>query len=347
MHAVKKVFIALASLVTIGAVALATVALISATSDDAAGGEDLAERYSTVELSTSDMVVDHEASGTVTPANSVSVGSPTQGLVVEIADLGDIVGAGDMIAVVDDQPVIVIEGNTPMWRTLTIGVEGADVEQLELALVGFGLDPSESVTVDTEYTSATADLVRDWQESVGAPATGTVGVNDIVILSAPMQVGSTATDVGMSVADGQEILLLESTRRVVTSDIAVADAAQLNVGDSVEIRLPDRSLLAGIVSTLTLPTDASVRSVTIELADPDGVAPTNGVTVSVLWSQTVAEQVVTAPADAFRRLEDGTYVIDVLSDSGTVAAIPITPGMQVGNRVEIDSAPADAQVIRP
>lgn len=347
MSLTKMISIALGGTVAVAATVVVAVSLSSASSDGDTAGENVPVEYSTAAATTGDLIIDYEATGTVGPSTSIPVEAPTQGLVLATADLGDVVVFGDIVAIVDDEPVVVVEGDTPMWRDLTVGDEGSDVEQLEQALVGLGFDPDGTVTVDAEYTSATADLVRDWQESVGAPDTGVVGLNDIVVLPSPMRVGSIGAQVGESVAEGQQILVLDSLEQVVTANIAVADAAQLRVGDSVEVRLPDRSTLDGTVSTLTLGSDLTVRTATIEFAEPDGTAPPNGVTTTVLWSQIVAEGATTIPADAFRRLESGAYVIDVLGESGTVTAIQITPGVQVGNNVEVAGVPIDAQIIRP
>ena len=83
-----------------------------------------------------------------------------------------IVIEGDTIARIDEVPVIALEGELPMYRTLSEGDEGVDVEQLEAALVRLGYDPDGTVTVDEDFASQTEAMVERWQEDLGVDETG-------------------------------------------------------------------------------------------------------------------------------------------------------------------------------
>ena len=65
---------------------------------------------------------------------------------------------------------------------------GPDVQQLEEALVALGYDPKATVTVDEEFTAATQEMIRAWQEDIGAQVDGVVDLGEAVFLPGPAQV---------------------------------------------------------------------------------------------------------------------------------------------------------------
>jgi multidrug efflux system membrane fusion protein len=300
----------------------------------------------TVAVDNRDLVIEHEVVGRLAPAASLDVASPAEGTLLTVADLGSVVSAGAILAVVDDRPVVVLDGDTPAWRELSVGSEGVDVEQLEAALVGAGFDADANVTVDEEYTSATASMVEEWQESLGADPTGIVGRGAVVFLESPMRVESTTVDVGALVAVGDVLVGLASLDRVATADVAVADTLDLAIGDAVSVRLPDRSTLQADVGSITAGTDTSTRSVTVDIEESESVIGLGSSDVDLSWSETVALDVPTLPSGVFRRLENGTYVIDIVGDGG-IEVLVVELVRHVGSRVEVSGVPVDAQVLSP
>jgi len=150
------------------------------------------------------------------------------------------------------------------------------------------------------------------------------------------------------------------------SEVPVADAADLAAGAPIAIRLPDRTMLDATVRSVTASTDASVRNVIVEIAgapnesaqDDSGqsdsaqdhsgqnesLAGLGDVEIDLLWSVSVADDVPTLPAGAFRRLDDGTYVVDIIDD-GELESVVVEPGRQVGTRVEVVGVPRGADVV--
>ncbi len=106
-----------------------------------------------------DLVIDYEATGSVVYEPAVAVTAPTGGTVTAIVAAGSVVGPSDVIARIDDVPVVWLAGAVPAWRAMSIGDVGTDVAQLETALAGFGYNSDGQVTVDDEYTWATASMV--------------------------------------------------------------------------------------------------------------------------------------------------------------------------------------------
>ena len=78
---------------------------------------------------------------------------------------------GDVVAWVDNQPAVLLYGDLPVWREMREDTEGPDVLQLETALAALGYDETGSMTVDEAYSAATAAVVEEWQEAIGAEDT--------------------------------------------------------------------------------------------------------------------------------------------------------------------------------
>jgi peptidoglycan hydrolase-like protein with peptidoglycan-binding domain len=301
---------------------------------------------STVSVQRRDLSIGHEAIGTVEAASTLDVGSPTDGRVLSTAEPGTPVTPGTVIARVDDRTIVALGGSLPMWRDLSVGDVGADVAQLETALVDLGFDPDANVTVDDEFTDATAAMVRDWQGALGVDDSGSVLRSDIVMISEPMRTSSIVAGVGAAVDPDDPLVVLESERQVVATEIAVADALTFGIADPVSLELPDRTDLSGTVQSVTRGADDAVRSVVIEFDDSAQVPPFGGVTVNVNWDSTIANDMLTLPADTFRRLESGVYAVDVLDD-GSISAVEVQVGAVVGGFVEVFGLAEGATVVRP
>jgi hypothetical protein len=103
----------------------------------------------------SDMVAPY---GTLT-YRARSDGSPyavinrARGTYTKLPDAGDTVGCGDVLYRVDDNPVLLLCGSTPAYRSLSKGDSGPDFAELNTNLVHLGyatsaqLDPSSATTL--------------------------------------------------------------------------------------------------------------------------------------------------------------------------------------------------------
>lgn len=78
--------------------------------------------------------------------------------------IGDELAEGDVVVEVAGRPVIVLQGDLPVFRSLTPTLEGPDVRQLEESLVRLGLDPG---VVDGIYDTATESAVGELYRRAG------------------------------------------------------------------------------------------------------------------------------------------------------------------------------------
>ena len=135
----------------------------------------------------------------------VTLAVKAMGTITWLPDTGVTLQQGDTVAKVDEIPVILLYGSLPAYRSLSQGSEGADVAQLEGALVALGYDPDGEVTVDEEFGWDTRNMVRDWQEAMGLDDDGRVDPADIVIVPGPVTVGELTAAVGDGVQGGLRI----------------------------------------------------------------------------------------------------------------------------------------------
>lgn len=111
--------------------------------------------------------------GTVVSRRSISVPVPEvpEDLVPIVTRaapaVGQVVKAGSVLAEVSDRPVVLLQGDVPLYRDAHLGDEGADVESFQQALSSLGY----RVTVDGELGPATATAARRlWRDLDLRPA---------------------------------------------------------------------------------------------------------------------------------------------------------------------------------
>ena len=104
-----------------------------------------------------------------------------------------------MLYKVDGEPVTLMDGGTPAYRTLAPGItDGADVLELNRNLARLGFDP-DGIVVDDVWQAATTVGVELFQESLGETPTGTLAFGQVVFLPGPQLVSTVDGTLG---ADG-------------------------------------------------------------------------------------------------------------------------------------------------
>lgn len=176
------------------------------------------------------------------------------GVLTAAPDPGDPIGRGGVLYRVADAPVRLLLGSVPAYRDFGYGMsDGPDVRQLERNLVAMGFDPYHRITVDRHFSAATAAAIRRWEGSWGRPAyqrTGRLAQGEIVFLSAPLRVSELQVRVGGTVGPGTTVLTGTSTNRVVIAQLDTAQRSTVNVGDQVEVTLPDADPIRGRVTAV-------------------------------------------------------------------------------------------------
>jgi peptidoglycan hydrolase-like protein with peptidoglycan-binding domain len=165
--------------------------------------------------------------------DSVTVTGNAAGVVTEVAVSGETLEQGDVLYRVDGEPVVVMYGDIPAYRTmqdLDDNMTGDDVRQLEEALVALGYDPDLLATVDDEFTSYTETMVESWQEDLGVEEDGQVSLGDVIFIPGPSDILSVSIAVGDSVGAGQPIVTISTGDPLSGDDVRQLEEALVALG---------------------------------------------------------------------------------------------------------------------
>jgi peptidoglycan hydrolase-like protein with peptidoglycan-binding domain len=278
-----------------------------------------------------------------TPPPSSPPPDPGLGLVTWLPPVDSVVARGEPLFRVDNQPVVLLLGDLPLYRTLSTGVEGPDVRQLEENLSALGYT---GFTVDEAFTGYTASAVRRWQRSLGVSETGTVAPGALVYAGGEVRIDAHTLRVGD--AAGDEILTYTGTVPKVTAALPLSRQRFAAEGTEVAVALPDGGTATGTVeradeatveagdAAAALPGGEPMLAVTIAFPDRDELGEQQTGTVRVRFIAQQREDVLTVPVVALVALIEGGYGVEVLDGSAT-RYVAVETGMFARGRVEITS----------
>jgi hypothetical protein len=295
--------------------------------------------------------------GTLGYTGSYSVASQAQGTITSLPTVGQVVSQGQALYEVNATPVVLLYGSTPAYRSLSAGMTGADVAQLNADLVALGyatssqLDPTSDV-----FSSATATALKKLQGDLGVAKTGILALGDAVFLPSGIRVTAVSATLGMSA--GGAILTASSTTRVVTVALSALQQSKVKVGDAVTITLPDNRTTPGVVmsvgSVATAPSAGGTPTVNVEVAptDPGATGSLDQAPVQVSIVTATAKDALVVPVNALLALAGGGYAIETIDAHGAHHLLPVTlglfddaaglvqvsgPGVAAGERVVVPS----------
>ena len=122
-----------------------------------------------------------QASGTLGYAGTLELYDRLGGTFTWLPGAGALVARGGTLWRIDNQPVVLMYGSVPAYRTLQAGVsDGPDVAELNANLAALGYDPTGTIAVSQHFGEATAAAVRRWQSAEGLAETGHVELGRVV-----------------------------------------------------------------------------------------------------------------------------------------------------------------------
>ena len=257
--------------------------------------------------------------------------------------------------------LVVMYGGTAAYRTMTVGLEGDDVRQLEENLADLGYAGGEGFSVDGVFDDATAAAVSGWQRATGQDPDGMVGVTDIVFVAGPVRIGSWSqgVELGQQLTAGASLASLTvieapvdgrmSTTQRVVALVPLSDRDLVSEGIDVNVELPDNTDLAGTVTdinpspVLDDQTGENAVEVTILLAEPASEVWI-GATVDVEITETLIDDALVVPATALLALVEGGYAVEILAEDGSARLVGVETGLFVDGDVEVRSPELSAGV---
>jgi multidrug efflux pump subunit AcrA (membrane-fusion protein) len=271
-------------------------------------------------------------SGTLGFSGSYTVTGKGRGSVTWLPQAGHVVRDGWTLYKVDNgAPVVLLYGTVPAWRTLTEGMTGQDVAQLNADLVNLGYVTSSDVTaVGRDYFG--------WETKYGLEklqsARGATSPSGVLQLGAavfePGAIRVTATTASLGGPASGPILTATSASQVVSVKLDTSLESEVKAGDKVSVALPDGIRTPGVVTSIgkvaATSSTGSTVPVTVKLTHPKTAGGLDQAPVTVYVTTSVARNALVVPVTALQAQSSGGYAVDVVTGSRH-HLVPVTPGL--------------------
>ncbi|WP_111833058.1 peptidoglycan-binding protein [Actinomadura madurae] len=305
---------------------------------EAAAGH--APPLATAAVSRGDLVDTEKVDGTLTYGDSREVWAGASGVVTWAPEPGRTVKRGGTLLKVAGRPVTLMYGGSPMYRVLGNGDSGRDVRQLEenLKALGYG-----GMTVDDEFTGATETAVREWQDDRGLDETGRVDGSQVAFLGGAVRVREVKAPEGKRIAQGQPVLTVAGTKRVVHVDLDADKQDLAKKGAAVSVELPGGKTVKGKITDVggvaesTGSGQEKKTTVDVDISIGGGTGRLDEAPVTVELESERRKDVLSVPVEALLALREGGFGVEVVDAAGR-RLVPVEAGVFGGGRVEISGA---------
>jgi hypothetical protein len=264
-----------------------------------------------------------EVTGSLGYASNYSIVNQAQGDITWLPSAGQVISQGQQLYQVNGQPVVLLYGSVPAYRSLSDGISGADVKELNADLVALGYVSRSKLDPSSDYFGWwTRNGVEQLQAALGLDQAGTLQLGQAVFLPTAARITSVPQNVtlGGPAQPGATMLSASSTTRIVTIALDSALQSDVKVGDKVTIVLPHNVATPGVVSYVgsvaTVPSSGSnnTPSVTVDVTPTDPAATGNIDRAPVLVSITTAsaDNALVVPVTALLAQPADGYAVEVV-----------------------------------
>jgi hypothetical protein len=335
-------------ILVIGATVLvaAVIAVVAADpfaqSKAAKGAIDNSYPTSTGTVARRDLSSQTQLAATLGYAGNYSVVNQTQGTVTSLPNVGQVISQGQVLYRVSGQPVVLLYGTTPSYRSLSEGaswsdVTGTDVAELNADLVALGYATLAELPAGTdEFTWWTKQGVEKLQAALGVKQDGTLGLGQAVFLPGAVRVTSTSATLGAPAQPGQPVLSATTTARQVSIAVDADQQSEVKVGDKVTITLPDNQTTPGVIASVgtvaTAPASGSSNTsptvtVLVNPTNPAATGTWDQAPVNVTITTGTATDALVVPVTALMSQPGGAYAVEVVGTDGTHHLLAVSLGL--------------------
>jgi hypothetical protein len=290
-------------------------------------------------------------------SSSAAGGSSLAATFTALPSPGQVVRQGQSLYSVSGSPVALLYGAVPAYRTLSQGLSGADVRQLNADLVALKEATSSQLDPQSSYFSAaTASALASLQGRLGVTKTGSLALGQAVFLPTAARVTSVSATLGGPAQPGAQVLQASSTTRQVTAQLDATQQSDVTVGDRVAVTLPNNQTTPGVVTSVgtvaTTPSAGSGSSgssagsgsssgssgspgsgstptieVDVRPTDPSATGTLDQAPVQVTITTGTANNVLVVPVDALIAQASGGYAVEVAERGGGRRIVPVSLGL--------------------
>ncbi|RZU66116.1 multidrug efflux pump subunit AcrA (membrane-fusion protein) [Microterricola gilva] len=301
--------------VAVLAVVATVVVLLQPPREAVAGPK--AVNVETAVVTRGDLTEGFRAQGTLAYAAPREIGTALPGVVTGFPASGSIVGAGQELFRIDDQPVVLLHGDLPAWRAFSLGMtDGADVLQLERNLAALGFFDREP---DEEFAGSTERAVKNWQESLGLEETGAIELGRVVFAQGDVRIQAPKAAIGD--AGSAAVVSVTGANKEVLAFVDTAQQGLVAVGTKLTVTLPGGVQAGGTVVSVGAPVERDGGNgktmkvpVTVTLDDAAATANLDNVSVTIFLTQVKASDVLLVPVVALLARPGGGFAVEVVAD---------------------------------
>lgn len=288
-----------------------------------------------------------------TVGNGMSVGLPieAEGIVTWVSAPDTVLRSGDVVVEVAGRPVVLLVGETPLYRPLRqvarwerdeagtlLGAQtGPDVAQLQQFLLDEGFDDAKRLTVDDVFGPSTERAVKAWQKSVGHPATGIVDSSQMLFMTTELLLQT-------QLIVGQDFAPIEATGTSTILHVIGSTSLREFFPEGAQVDARPNDPLVGVVtrsSRITVGESNDIRQL-IEITIEDSTPSELGQSVQIIGTITRATDATTIPVRALVATSSGGWQVETGSGErvgvelvDVVTTTAIVNGLEEGDEVVV------------
>lgn len=263
-----------------------------------------------------------------------------RGTYTELPEVGDRVACGGVLYRVDEEPVLLLCGAVPAYRSLREGDAGHDVRQLNRTLQVRGAGGT--------FTAKTEKALAALQRRRGARVDGSLALGDAVFLPEAVRIAKVTGRLGGSARPGAPALYATSGTLHVRVALDPSEQRQVKRRDRAQVTLPGNRTVTGKVAgfgrTAQAPAgqDGSAADATIptyiSLDDPGKARGLDEAPVQVDITTTGVDDALSVPVTALVGKSGGGFAVEVVRAGGRreLAAVKLGLFDTAGGRVQVE-----------
>ncbi len=262
--------------------------------------------------------------------SSYSVVNQASGTFSQLPAAGDMLSRGEVIYRVSNEPVILLYGDTPVYRSLYEGDTGPDVRELNHNLVALGYTPRSEVDWDWSYFGyETSYALEKLQNRLGESETGALSEGQVVFLPGQIRITTVNATLGTSAGAGQGVMEATSNRHRVVVDLDASQQGEVKIGDAVQITLPDNDTTPGAVSAIGTVASGGASPtlpIYIKLKRSRAAGTLDRAPVTVQITTAAVKHALIVPIDALLARSASRYAVETVDAHGRHHLVAVTLG---------------------
>jgi hypothetical protein len=348
----RKTWLVAGAAVVVAAAASGGVFAVSGAKQATAAGQEPSLHTATVERGTlSDQI---SQTGTLTyrarpDGSPYTVFNRARGTYTKLPSSGDQVDCGGVLYRVNNQPVLLLCGSTPAYRSLSEGVSGPDVAELNANLVELSYATRAELNPSSDsFSAATAAALRKLQAKLGEDQSGSLALGQVVFLPESLRIATVSGELGGSAQPGAQVLSATSDTLEVQLALDPSQQGAVKRGDRALVTLPSNTSVAGRVERLgrvaqvpagqNASAGGAIIPVSIGLDHPDQARGLDQAPVQVNITTRVVNDALNVPVTAIVGRPGGGLAVEVVRTDGQRELVAVKLGLfdSAGGRVQVE-----------